>query len=168
MVCGCEILVIMAIPAAMSAWPTVVAAATAAASALGFFSAQTLLEDQASVHGQVQADEAVTEVDLSVTHGEAVTQDLASGQEVRFHSEGGVEIIFCRSERGQAGVRVRGLAKTREDLEAIGQAFCGKLAQNYAYHRVMTKLRQQQFYIVNEDVEDSGTVHIQARIYRED
>ena len=167
MVCGCEILVFVAIPAAMSAWPTVVAAATAAASALGFYSAQTVLDAKAHTHGQVQAEQAVTEVDLSVIHGEAVIQDLASGREVHFHSEG-VDIIFCRNLRGRAGVRVRGSGKTREELEAIGQSFCGKLAQNYAYHRVVTKLRQQHFHIDGEGVADNGTVHIQARIYRED
>ena len=161
MVCGCEIIMFVAIPAAMSAWPTVVAAATAAASALGFFSVQTLGHDQA------QEDQTVTEVDLSVKQAEAVTQDLVSGQEVHFHSEG-VDIIFCRNMHGRAGVRVRGSGKTRQELEAIGETFCRKLAQNYAYHRVMTKLRQQHFHIVDETVEDSGTVHIQARIYRED
>ncbi len=65
-------------------------------------------------------------------------------------------------------VRVRGMGKTRQELETIGQAFCRKLAQNYAYHRVMTKLRQQHFHIENENVEEDGAVHIQARIYRED
>ena len=169
MVCGCEILMFMAIPAAMSAWPTVVAAATAAASALGFFSAQTVMEAQANANTntQVETEQGITEVDLSVSHGEAVTQDLASGREIHFHGEG-VEIIFCRNLRGRTGVRVRGSGKTREALEAIGQAFCDKLAQNYAYHRVVTKLRQQHFHIEGEDVADNGTVHIQARIYRED
>jgi hypothetical protein len=167
MVCGCEILIFMAIPAAMSAWPTVVAAAAAAASALGFYSAQTVLEGQAHTQAKVEAKAAVTEVDLALSHGEAVTQDLVSGREVHFHNEG-VDIVFCRNLRGRAGVRVRGSGKTREELEAIGQAFCGKLAQNYAYHRVVTKLRQQNFHIEDEAVEDNGTVHIQARIYRED
>lgn len=164
MVCGCEVLVFVVIPAAVSAWPMVVAAATAAASALGFVSAEAVMEARTNVHGQ---DQAVTEVNLSVSHGEEVTQDLLSGKEVRFHSEG-VDIIFSRNLRGRAGVSVRGLGKTRQELETIGQAFCRKLAQNYAYHRVMTKLRQQHFHIVDEGVEDSGTVHIQARIYKED
>ncbi len=167
MVCGCEILMFVAIPAAMSAWPTVVAAATAAASALGFFSAQTVVQAQTDTNTEVQTEQDITEVNLSMSHGEAVTQDLASGREIHFHSEG-VDIIFCRNLRGRAGVRVRGSGKTREELEALGQAFCGKLAQNYAYHRVVTKLRQQHFHIDGENVADNGTVHVQARIYRED
>ncbi|MCP4452668.1 MAG: DUF1257 domain-containing protein [Planctomycetes bacterium] len=167
MVCGCEILMFVAIPAAVSAWPTVVAAATAAASALGFYSAQTALEGQVHTRANVEAGNTVTEVDLPLSHGEAVTQDLVSGREVHFHGEG-IELIFCRNLRGKAGVRVRGSGKTREELEAMGQAFCGKLAQNYAYHRMVTKLRQQNFHIDGEEVADNGTVHIQARIYRED
>lgn len=163
MVCGCEVLVIVAVPAAAAAWPTVLAAATAAASVLGLVAAKDLQEAK-----DVQEEqETATEVDLAVAQGEAVTQDLVSGQEVHFHKEG-VDIIFCRNLRGRAGVRVRGMGKTRQELEAVGQAFCQQLAKHYAYHRVMTKLRQQHFQIVGEDVKDNGTVHIQARIYGDD
>jgi hypothetical protein len=168
MVCGCEVLVIVAIPAAAAAaWPVVVAAATAATSALGFVTAKTLHEGLSLAQAQMQEEQAVPEVDLPVAQAEAVTQDLVSGQELHFHKEG-VDIIFCHNLRGRAGVRVRGLGKTRQELEAVGQAFCQQLAQNYAYHRVVTKLRQQHFHIVDEDVKDNGTVHIQARIYRDE
>ncbi len=164
MVCGCEVLVFVAIPAAAAAWPAVVAAATAAASALGFITAKTLQEGL--TQAQAPEEQAVTEVALPVAQGEAVTQDLVSGQEVHFHKEG-VDIIFCRNLRGRAGVRVRGSGKTRQELEAVGQAFCQRLAQNYAYHRVVTKLRQQHFHIVDESVKEDDTVHIQARIYKD-
>ncbi len=166
MVCGCIVIISVAIPAVVSVWPAVVGAATAAAAALGFATVQATQEERVLAQGQVQ-DAAVTEVNLSVSQGEAVTENLSSGQEVHFRGEG-VDLIFRRNARGRVEVRVRGMGKTRQELETIGQVFCRKLAQNYAYHRVMTKLRQQHFHIENENVEEDGAVHIQARIYRED
>lgn len=166
MVCGCTVLIVVAIPAVVSAWPAVLGAATAAASALGFATVKVAQEAHNQAKSQVE-EAALTEVTLSVSQGEAVTRDLVSGQGHLFHSEG-VDLIFRRNARGYVEVRVRGMGKTRPELEAIGQTFCSKLAQNYAYHRVMTKLRQQHFHIENEQVEESGAVHIQARIYRED
>lgn len=166
MVCGCTVLVVVAIPAAISAWPAVVAAATAAASALGFVTVQLAHETRVLAQSEVR-ETAITEVNLSVSQGQDVTENLAAGQEIHFHSEG-ADLIFHRHARGRVEVKVRSMGKTRQQLEDIGQTFCRKLAQNYAYHRVMTKLRQQHFHIVDESVQDSGAVHVQARIYRED
>jgi hypothetical protein len=166
MVCGCTVLVVVAIPAAVSVWPAVVAAATAAASALGYTTLHAAVEEHARVRDKVHAS-ATTEVHLPVSQGQAVTENLFAGQVIRFHSEG-VDLHFGRNARGQVEVKVRGTGKTREELEQIGERFCRKLAQNYAYHRVMTKLRQQHFHIQDEHVEQDGAVHIQARIYRED
>ena len=157
MVCGCEVIVFVVIPAVTSAWPAVVAAATAAASLMGLRAVKTATEQSVQVR---------TEVELSVENAQAVTEDLRVGQEVVFH-KGDVEVVFCRNINGKPGVRVRGMGHSRGELEAMGQEFCRLVTQQYAYHRVMTKLRQQRFNIVSEDQAQDGTVRLKVSIYRD-
>ena len=154
MVCGCEVTVLVLIPGGLAAWPVVAAAAVAAAAALGFAAVRS-------------TEETLTqeEVELSVQNSEAVTQGMALEEELAFRRDN-VEVVFCRSIRGKPGVRVRGSGKTREELEAIGQELCQRLTQQYAYHRVMSKLRQQNFNILSEDVGEDGAVRVQVSIHR--
>jgi hypothetical protein len=161
MVCGCEVVVFVVIPAVMSAWPAVVAAATAAASAMGFALAKLVQEQSVAVKAA-----ANTEVELTVENAQAVTDDLRLGQEIVFH-KGDVEVVFCRSIRGRPGVKVRGMGHSRGELEAIGEEFCKNVTQAYAYNRVMTKLRQQKFNVLNEEKAGDGTVKLKVSIYRE-
>ncbi|MBP8303372.1 MAG: DUF1257 domain-containing protein [Phycisphaerae bacterium] len=161
MVCGCEVIVFVVIPVATSLWPAVVAAATAAAGVMGFATAKAVQEHVAAAGAVVR-----TEVELSVENAQAVTEDLRLGQEVVFH-KGDVEVVFCRNINGKPGVRVRGMGHSRGELEAMGQEFCRLVTQQYAYHRVMTKLRQQRFNIVSEEQGEDGTVRLKVSIYRD-
>jgi hypothetical protein len=165
MVCGCEVVVFVLIPAAVSTWPAVVAAVAAAASAMGFVAAKAAQEQSVKVGEAVNA--AVrTEVELTVENAQTVTEDLREGQEMVFR-KADIEVVFCRSIDGKPGVRVRGLGHSRGELEAIGKEFCKNVTQAYAYHRVMTKLRQQKFNVLAEEKAADGTVKLKVSIYRE-
>jgi hypothetical protein len=166
MVCGCEVVVFVLIPAAVSAWPAVVAAVTAAASAMGFVTAKAAQEQSVEAGAAVNAA-VKTEVELTVENAQAVTEDLGRGQEVVFR-KADVEVVFCRSIEGKPGVRVRGMGRSRGELEAIGLEFCKHVTQAYAYHRVMTKLRQQKFNVLSEENASDGTVKLKVSIYQED
>jgi len=41
-----------------------------------------------------------------------------------------------------------------------------RLVQQYAYHRLITKLKEQNFNIVGEEVEQDGTVRLQVRTFQ--
>lgn len=161
MVCGCEVIVFVVIPAVISAWPAVVAAATAAAGVMGFATAKAVQEHAVAASTQVS-----TEVELTVENAQAVTEDLRLGQEIVF-CKGDVEVVFCRNINGRPGVRVRGMGHSRGELQAIGEEFCKNVTQAYAYHRVMTKLRQQRFNIVSEERAEDGAVRLKVSIYRD-
>ena len=152
--CGCEVVVLMVIPGVAAAWPSVAAAAAAAASAMGF-----------AAVGTREKEVAQTEVEMTVQNSEMITDGVAAGQELVFRKDD-VEVVFCRSIRGKPGVKVRGESKTKKELRAIGHELCQRLTQAYAYHRLMTKLRQQNFSVVSEEVDQAGTVNIQVSIYR--
>ena len=142
------------IPPAMAAWPILVAAAGAAATALGF--AATRTEEEVEV---------MVEVELAVDNAAAVTDQLAVGQELVFARED-VQLIVFRDVGGKVGVRVCGRNKTEAELQAIGQEMANALTQQYAYHRLKTELEARHFSVVGEEVEEDGTVRLQVRTFQ--
>ena len=142
------------LPAAAAAWPAVAAAAAAAAGALGFAAAGASTDAQAE-----------SEVEVPMENSEAVTEGLALGEELVF-TRGDVQVTVGRDARGKVSVKVRGCAHAEAELREIGQELTNKLAQQYAYHRLMTELKQRNFTVVGEQVEDDGTVRVQVRTFQ--
>ena len=142
------------IPAAPALWPALVSAAAAAASAMGYAAAKT----------RAGVDDAL-EVEISVENAEAVTGEMILGEERAFVKED-VEIRFGRGTDGRAVVKVRGCGHTEEELTRIGAQFAQTLTRQYVYHRLMKKLKERNFNVVGEEVEEDGTVRLQVRTFQ--
>jgi hypothetical protein len=152
------VLLPIVIPAAAAAWPAVLTAATAAAAALGYAATRGKSNIQA------QTKDA-GEVTLEVDHCEEVTGNLALGEALTF-TKGDVQLSFFRDTNGKMAIKVSGKGKGDAELKAIGQQFSKAVVQQYAYHRLMTELKQRNFNVVGEQVEEDGTVRIQVRTYQ--
>jgi hypothetical protein len=148
------ILLPIVIPAATAAWPAVAAAAAAAAAAMGYASARTGTDV-----------ESETEVEIPVENCEAVTEDMALGEQLSFTKDD-VRVTFFRNTDGRVAVKVGGAGRSESDLAAIGREITKKLVQQYAYHRVVSELKQRNLNVVDENVEDDGTVRLQVRVYQ--
>jgi hypothetical protein len=142
------------IPAAAAAWPLIAAAAAAAASALGY-----------AATGSAQQAAGATEVELALENCEAVTQGLALGESLSFAKDD-VTVTFFRDTRGRVAVKVAGRGRSPAELKAIGQKLAQGLTQQYAYHRLVTELKSRNFNVVDEQVEEDGTVRLQVRTYQ--
>ena len=142
------------LPAVSAAWPALAAAAVAAASAMGFVAGKS----------QAEADE-MTEVDLPVENAEEVAGGLSVGQELVFERDE-VRVIFRRETTGGLTVKVVGRNRTDAELREIGAGFTQQLTQRYAYHRLMSQLKERDFNVVDEEVEDDGTVRLQVRTFQ--
>lgn len=140
-----------------AAWPAIAAAAAAAATALGF----------AAAKGKAKTSvKSSTEVELAVSNSEAFNDEVALGEQLTF-AKGDIQITFFRNSRGKVGVKVRGSGKTEEQLRTIGQQAVNGLTQQYAYHRLVTELKKQNFTVVDEKVEADGTVRLQVRTFKD-
>ncbi len=146
---------IIGILPATAAWPAIAGAAAAAASALGF--------SLASGKGKVDVADAI-EVDISLEASESVTANLAVGEELVFTREG-VQIKFFRDVEGRAGVRVHG-HKKEDELRQIGEDFAKRIVQQYAYHQLVTELKNRNLNITDELVEEDGTVRLHVRAFQ--
>ncbi|MCX7933852.1 MAG: DUF1257 domain-containing protein [Planctomycetota bacterium] len=148
------ILLPIILPAAASAFPALLTAAGAAAAALGYAAAR----GKSRVQGG-------TEVSLEVDRSCEVIADLALGETAVF-VKGDVQVVFGRDTKGKAAVKVVGKGKSEDELRAIGEQFARAVVQQYAYHRLMTELKQRNFHVVAEEVEEDGTVRLQVRAYQ--
>ncbi len=148
------IVLTVGIPAASAAWPVVAAAAVSAGAALGFTAVQA-----------EQDTKTMNEVEVTVRNSQSVTGEIPLGEEIVL-SKGGVKVVFSRDTNGQVAVKVSGSGKSDAELRAIGQEMADKLVQQYAYHRLVTELKQQNFNVVDEAVEEDGTVRLQVRTFK--
>ncbi len=147
---------IIGILPATAAWPAIAGAASAAAGVLGFALAST--------REKVEAAADAIEVDISLETSETVTANLAVGEELVFTREG-VQIKFFRDVEGRTGVRVHG-HKNETELRQIGEDFAKRIVQQYAYHQLVTELKNRNLNITDELVEEDGTVRLHVRAFQ--
>jgi len=146
--------IIIILPALPVAWPAITAAAAAAASALGYAATRTRA-----------AAEAANEVEVPMENAEAVTEHLAAGEELVFTREG-VQLIVFRNTEGKVSVRACGKNLTDDQLRTIGQQMANAITQQYAYNQLRTELKNRNFNVVDEEVEEDGTVRLHVRVFQ--
>ena len=142
------------LPAAIAAWPAVAAAAVAATAALGY---------QRS--GSLVAAGTANEVEVPLENAEAVAGEVGGGQQISFVKDDLTVTIF-RNDRGQVAVKVGGPGRSQDQLRQIGQRLGNQICQQYAYHRLVTELKERNFNVASEEVEEDGTVRLQVRIFQ--
>ena len=155
---SCIVMLPIVLPALPIMWPVVAAAATAAAAALGYAAAGTATGAGVEV-------KAGTEVDIQAASAEAVTAGLTLGEVLTF-TKGEVSVRIGRDNRGKVFVKVHSPHHSKAELQAIGQELCNKIAQQYAYHRLVSEMKQRNFTVLDETVEEDGTVRLKVRVYQ--
>lgn len=143
-------------PVVMASWPGFSAAVTAAASSLGYSLVTEARESR------VASASATSRVTLEMTNSEIVTSQLGRDQHISV-SRNGVTVTFSRDARGKAGLCVTGAGLTAETLESIGQELSQRVVQKYVYQRLMDEMRERQYMVVAEEVDDNQAIHLRIR-----
>ena len=84
-------------------------------------------------------------------------------QRKRFFGDG-IAVEFCIDENGRSFVRAFG-QKSEEELRELGETMAGRIMQQYAFHRVVAEMRERNMNIVEEEVEEDGTVRLLVRVH---
>ncbi len=142
------------IPAATAAWPLLAGAAAAAAASMGYSVAPAEVVDEARHNC----------VDLPLENAEPLTQGMNRNEALTFTQDGAV-IRVHRNQAGRVVVNVSG-AEAEEELRAIGREMSNALVRQYAYHQLVTELKQREFSMVDEQTEDDGTIRLRVRAFR--
>jgi hypothetical protein len=105
---------------------------------------------------------ARTAVETQVPNSEIVAEEMAPGQKIRIEREG-IVIDFGIDERGACTVCVSGQGHSKTELERIGEEVAGRVVQQFAYHKLMTELKNRNYSIVEESVQEDDSIQIRIK-----
>ncbi|MEX0887027.1 MAG: DUF1257 domain-containing protein [Phycisphaeraceae bacterium] len=145
-------------PVVIASWPAIATAVAGVAASMGFSMASanyTLKRDDTA--------DARTSVETEIAQSE-VTDQVASNQPIRIQ-RGGVTIEFARDSRGRCTVCTSGEGHSKAELRRIGEEVAGRLVQQFAYHKLMTELKQRNYDIIETQVSQDDTIHVRVRAH---
>ena len=134
--------------------PIVMAAATAAASSLGF----TVCSDKVEEALDTRAEENVVGFDVTEAQG---MKDLLQQQGSLVLRRPDATVVI-REKGSGVHMEVRGQAAENQ-LETIGRDLLQSINQHYAYDRVVSDLKSRGFEALDEEVEEDGTIRLKLR-----
>jgi hypothetical protein len=152
--------VVVVTPLIIAGWPVVTAAVTAAIGSLGFSVIRTpavAAKQPASAKGSTR-----TRTEIDVEDSEILQNSAAVGGEIVVERDG-VRATFTRDIRGGLKLCLEGDGRTKAELKQIGEELMGRVTQQYAYHRIVSELRERNMTIVDEEVGADRTVKIRVR-----
>jgi hypothetical protein len=146
--------VLVVTPLVIASWPAITAAVTAAIGTTGF----------AIVRGDASRRRAVgkNRTDIEVEGSEILEGSVGTGEELVVERDG-IRAIFSRDARGALRVCLEGEGHSKSELRQIGEELIGRVTQQYAYHRIVTELKNRHMNIVDEEVRQDQTVRIRVR-----
>ena len=75
----------------------------------------------------------------------------------------GALAVFQRDARGALRVCMEGSGHSKAELLKIGEELIGRVTQQYAYHRIVTELKERKMTIVDEQMTQDKSVKIRVR-----
>ena len=143
-------------PIIIANWPAITAAVAAAVSSIGFAAIQ---------QGDVSQDSDVSttnRAEIEVEDSDILQSAEGTGQQIVVERDG-VRAIFSRDARGALKLCLEGGGLSKSELKKLGEELIGRVTQQYAYHRIVTELKQRNMTIVDEQVTKNQTVKIRVR-----
>ena len=147
--------VVVFAPAIIAAWPAISAAAAGAAAALGLAVAREVKEATAETP-------VANRVEVEVGNSQILAETMATGEEMVLTKDN-IRVRVFRDERGECRVCVEGEGRTNDELKAFGEQVVQKITQMFVYNRVMSGLKDKGFTVVQEEVTEDDSVHINVR-----
>jgi len=149
--------VLVAVPLVVASWPLLSAAITAAVSTMGFAAAQ----NRQGVH-ILQATDPKIRAEIELEDSEILAGTGVTGEQMVVERDG-IRAIFSRDARGALKLCVEGSGQSKAELKRIGEALVGRVTQQYAYHRLVSELKERQMTILQERVGEDQAIHIRVR-----
>jgi len=147
--------VIVLTPLLIAGWPAITAAVTAAVGSLGF----SIMQGGLPV---AEKSNAVTKTEIDIEDSEILESGGSTGEELVIERDG-VRGVFSRDARGALKLCLEGRGMTQSLLKQLGDDLIGRVTQQYAYHRIVTELKNRNMTIVEEQVSADRSVKIRVR-----
>ncbi len=141
-------------PVVVGSWPVISAAIFGAAAGMGFATVEA--------HEAGSDVRAESSIDIDVPNSEVISDEIGHGQSIVIERDG-VRAEFTHDDRGGCRICMTGRASKRE-LERIGQELAGRVVQQFAYHKLMSELKQRRFSVVDEKVGADQSIQVRVRL----
>jgi hypothetical protein len=138
-------------PVVVVEWVTIVGDIVAALDRLGF---ETVDDD-------VDAS-AVNRAEIEIEDSE-ILPSAAGTEEKLVVDRDGVRATFSRDARGALKLCLEGAHLSKAQLHALGEELMGRVTQQYAYHRIMSELKERNMTVVDEELSADQSVKIRVR-----
>ena len=141
-------------PVVIASFPVVTAVAASALASLGYAAARGR-KKQAEPKG----------VTLEMEGARAIQEGVREEGQLVFERMD-LTLRIEESAGGGYQVRVSGAGRTEEELRKAGQEAIDRITQQYAYHRLVTELKQRRFEVVEEGVQEDRSIRLRVRQWR--
>jgi hypothetical protein len=148
--------VLVVAPAVIASWPVITAAVTAAVASMGF-----AMTRDCTVEDEEQSTTNRAEIELE--NSEILADASAGGEQKITVERDGIVASFTKDARGALRVCVEGEGLSKAQLRGIGEELIGRVTQQYAYHRLVTEMKERNMTVVHEEVDADRTVRIRVR-----
>jgi hypothetical protein len=148
--------ILVVTPLVVASWPLMSAAITAAVGTMGFAAAQN---QGARVR---QIIDPKTRAEIELENSEILAGSAGSGEQMIVERDG-IRAIFSRDARGALKLCVEGTGQSKAELKRIGETLVGRVTQQYAYHRLVSELKERRMTILDERVGNDEAIHIRVR-----
>lgn len=149
--------VIVIAPLVVASWPVIVAAVSAAIGTSGFTMARAASATQDPLSRVNRAEIEVEDSEILGAAG-GVHQSIVVERD-------GVRATFSRDARGALKICMEGSLLSKVELQKIGEELLGRVTQQYAYHRIVTELKERNMTIVDEEIAADQTVKIRVKSF---
>jgi hypothetical protein len=146
--------VLVITPIVISSWPVITAAVSAAIGSLGFAAVE-------EVRTQSDVGE-LTREEIELEESEILEEGAGTGDQIVVERDG-IRATFSRDARGALRVCMEGRGQSKAELRRIGEELIGGVTQQYAYHKLVTELKQRKMTIVDEQMTEDRSVKIRVR-----
>ena len=144
-------------PIVVGSWPAISAAVLGAAGTMGF----TI----AGIETDLGQSTRRATVETEVPNSEVVAETLARGEKIGIERDG-VRIEFGVDERGKCTVCVSGEGRSKSELRRIGDEVAGRIVQQFAYHKLVSELKNRGYRIDQESVQRDQSIQLRVRLDR--
>ena len=148
--------VLVVAPIVVANWSVITAAVSAAIATTGF----TAIQHSASeLRSQAKAK---TREMIEVDNSEVLDDSFGTDESIVVERDG-ITATFKRDSNGALQLCMEGQQVTKSQLRAIGEELLGRVTQQYAYHRIVSELKNRGLTIVDEEMTENESVKIRVR-----
>jgi hypothetical protein len=143
-------------PILIASWPAVSAAVSAAIATMGF----SVAYDSASAAASNSSSGSREEIEVEDSE---ILGDAVGTEEKIVVERSGIRATFSRDARGGLRLCVEGGGLSKGQLRELGEELLGRVTQQYAYHRIVSELKERNMTIVDEQMTEQQSVKIRVR-----